>query len=687
MAGSVSFEVHGLLAEAVIDHPPVNAASHGVRAGLLAAIERFEGDEALDVLLIRCAGRTFMAGADLKEFGKPMGEPTLPALLARIDRASKPVIAAIHGAALGGGLELALACHYRIADKTARLGFPEVKLGLLPGAGGTQRTPRLAGLEVAIAMVAEGRELGAEEARAAGLIDEVADGDLVPAARAFARKVVSLGTRRSGDLPMPPDDPDRFEEARRTLARRKRGQPAPLMALDAIRLGYTLPFDEALEREYALCREAVATPESRALRHLFAAERLVTRPPSDASPRPIATAGVIGLGAMGRGIAIALAEAGVPTVAVGPDEAQTEAARQAIATYWEKKAAKGGLDPAEARARLDRIRFTADIAALADADLVIEAVSEDMAVKQAVFADLGRVAKPGAILASNTSYLDIDALADASGRPADVCGMHFFNPAQVMRLLECVRGRRTAPEVIAVGMSFARRIGKLPVLSGVCDGFIVNRLLAKRSREAFFLIEEGTSPAAIDRVMTDFGFPMGPLALGDLAGLDVQHAARQARFARLTPREQRIDFIGRMTAAGRLGQKSGAGWYRYEDRRPLPDPETDRMIADHAERHGLALRPVDDAEIRERLLYAMVNEGARLIDERVVPRPHEVDVAMVHGVGFPAHRGGPLFWADTIGLGDVLAAIKRFREQQGDDYWTPSPLLVGRAAEGRGFYG
>lgn len=689
----VSYGVSGGIAEVVIDNPPVNAASNGVRAGLADALARFEGDAEARVLVIRCAGRTFVAGADIKEFGKPMADPQLPDLLKRFDTVAKPIVAAVHGTVLGGGFELALACHYRIADAGARFGFPEVRLGLLPGAGGTQRVPRLAGLQTAIDMITGGGQIGAEAARQAGLIDMVTDGDLADAARGFARDLIAAGkgARSAADLPMPADDPALFDAARKSIARKMRGQTAPLKALEAIRLGYEgVPFDQALDREYALCREMVTGSQSRALRHIFAAEREVAKVPdlpADTTERTVETVGVIGLGVMGRGIVMALAAANVPVIAVALDQAHLDAAMKAIGKAWAGQVAKGGLTQAGMDERLAHITGAVQPARLADADLVIEAVSEDIERKQAVFATLGSVTKPGTILASNTSFLDIDTLADVSGRATDVCGMHFFNPAHIMRLLENVRTTRTAPDVVATIMAFGKRIGKLSVLSGVCDGFIVNRMLSKRSREAFFLVEEGASPSVIDKVVLDYGFPMGPLALGDLAGLDIQAAARKSRAARATPRELRADFVEQMVAAGRLGQKSGSGWYVYDEKRKAsPNPETDALVSAHAERHGLALREIGADEIRERLLYAMVNEGAKLLDEGVALRPHDIDVAMVNGLGWPAYTGGPMFWADRIGLSIVLATIERFREEQGDAYWTPSPLLLRLAGEGRGFY-
>lgn len=681
MADIVTFTRHGAVAEACIDNPPVNAASHAVRAGLAAALDRFKEDDTLHALVLRCAGKGFVAGADIKEFGGPMGEPDLPALLDRIEALAKPVVAALHGVALGGGLELALACHARIAAPGTRLGFPEIHIGLLPGAGGTQRAPRLAGLPLAIAMAAQGKRIGAEEALAAGLIDRIAQGPLAEAAIAFAREQAGAPPRRTSALPPPADDPAAFEDARRAVARKFRGQTAPLAALEAIRFGLDHPFEEGLAHERALCLAEMASPQSRALRHLFLAERLVARPAGldAATPvRPIESVAVVGLGTMGRGIVMALTAAGLPVVAIARDEAGLDKARAAIAKTGAQAVARSLLDEAAQARREALVTWSTDLEAAGRADLIVESIVEAAAPKQALFQALGKIARPGAILASNTSYLDIDALAAASGRAADVCGMHFFNPAHIMRLVECIRGAATAPDVIATIMALARWLGKIGVVSGVCDGFIVNRMLAKRSREAYFLLEEGATPWAIDRVLVEFGFPMGPFALGDLAGIDVQHAARAARADKLTERERRADFVDQLFAAGRLGRRSKAGWYAYgEDGKPAPDPAIEALIAAHAERHGLTLRAIDDTEIRERLLYAMVNEGARLIDEGVVARPHEIDIAMVHGIGFPSYLGGPLWWADTLGLASVGDAVARFQDKYGSDYWPLSPRLTG----------
>ena len=693
MSETVSFHTHGAIAEAVIDNPPVNATSASVRQGLAEAIRQLESDPALTALVIRCEGKTFIAGADIKEFGKPMADPGLPLVMEMMDHSTKPIIAAVHGTVLGGGLEVALACHYRIAAPATKFGFPEVKLGLMPGGGGTQRTPRLAGLATAIKLVTEGIQIGTDDALKSNLIDAVASGsDLAAEAIRFAEKLVAegKGARSSSTLPMPADDPALFEEARKTVAKKMRGQTAPLRALEAMRLGYELPFDEAVKQELAIFRECMNGSQSKALRHLFAAEREVARIPGlapDTLTRNIERVGVIGLGVMGRGIVMAVVSVGIPVIAVGLDQPNIDAAIRAITKMWSSSVAKGSMSQETMDKRLALITTSADPRDLSPTQLVIEAVTEDLEIKKAVFAKLGEVTPAGTILASNTSFLNIDTLAEASGRPEDVCGMHFFNPANVMRLLENVRAAKTDPEVVATIMALGKRIGKLPVLSGVCDGFIVNRMLSKRSREGFFLVEEGAKPAAIDKVLLSYGFPMGPFALGDLAGLDVQAAARKARAASATERELRADFPEQMVAAGRLGQKTGSGWYSYdENRKASANPLTDEMIAAHAQRHGLTLREIGEDEIRERLLYAMVNEGAKLLSEGIVPRPHEIDVALVNGLGWPSYTGGPMHWADQIGLDKVLATIEKFRAEQGDAYWTPAPLLEQYACEGRGFY-
>ncbi|SNS75692.1 3-hydroxyacyl-CoA dehydrogenase [Sphingomonas laterariae] len=692
MSDMVTIAVNGRIAVASIDNPPVNAASHGVRAGLVAAMDRLEQDDALDALVLICAGKSFVSGADIKEFGRPLLDPQLAAVTTRFEGSAKPVIAAIHGKALGGGLEIALACHYRVAAAGSAVGLPEVKLGIIPGCGGTQRLPRLTGLAPALAMTTEGNEMPAARALELGLLDEVAQGDLRTAAIVFAEKVVSekRGIRRVRDLPMPPKDDALIAETRATLARKKRGHLAPQAAIDAIEAAYALPFDEALDKEYAICRELLAGPQSRALRHNFASERIVTKIaglPAGTGERPIGKVAVVGLGVMGTGIAIAFANAGLPVITIARSAEKLDKGMATIAKSYAGLVKRGTLTQEKADARIALITPTIDLGTLADVDLVVESASEERDAKIRLFAELGAATRPGTILASNTSYIDIDLLADASGRPADVCGMHFFNPANVMRLLENVATQRTAPDVIATITAVGRKIGKLPILSGVCEGFIVNRMLAKRSREGFFMLEEGAKPAQIDKVLTGFGFPMGPYALGDLAGIDVQYAARQARLAGFSEREKAANFVDQLYAQGRYGQKTGAGWYRYgEDRKPQHDPAIDAMLEAHAQARGIAPRVIEDREILERCIYAMVNEGAKILDEGIATRPDDIDVAMINGLGFPAITGGPLWWAGEIGLAKVRDAMLRYADIAGAEYWTPSPLIDRLAASGKTFY-
>lgn len=692
MSSTVTFRTEGRIGLAVVDYPPVNALSHAVRAGLVAAIDRLESDADIDALIILCAGRTFMAGADITEFGKPMQEPQLAAVVARIEGAGKPVIAAIHGKALGGGFEVALGCHYRVALKNAAIGLPEVKLGIVPGTGGTQRLPRLIGLEAALPLITEGGEISAAKALGFGALDELIDGDLEAGAIAFAQRIVAegRGVRRTGELPPPPENVELFEQTAKTLAKKKRGFEAPQRAIDAVRLAYEYPFDEALQHEYELCVELLRGSQSKALRHVFAAEREIARVPglqADTPTRPVDSVAVIGMGVMGVGIAQAFVNAGIPVFAVARTQDSLDRAMAGLRKQFAGAVSRGSLKQEDADKRLGLIKPTLDYADLANVDLVIEAIAEEIEPKRELFAALGKATRAGAILASNTSYVDIDLLAQASGRPQDVCGMHFFNPANVMRLLENVRGAATAPDVLATLMAVGKRIGKLPILVGVCDGFIVNRMLSKRSREGSFMLEEGATPTQIDKVLLDFGFPMGPYALGDLAGIDVQYAARQARFARLSEREKAANFVDQLYARGRFGQKTGAGWYRYdENRKASADPEIDRLLSDHALARGIAQRSIGDDEIRERCVYAMINEGAKIIEEGVVSRPHEIDMAMVNGIGFPAYTGGPMFLADQIGLAKIRDAMLRYRDSVGAEYWTPAPLLERLAAEGKGFY-
>jgi 3-hydroxyacyl-CoA dehydrogenase len=689
---SVTFTKQGRIGIATVDNPPVNALGHAVRTGLVAAVAQADADPEVEALILICAGRTFLAGADIREFGRPLEPPHLNDLVNDLEASTKPFVAAIHGTALGGGLEVALACHFRIAVPSARLGLPEVKLGILPGAGGTQRLPRLIGVEPALAMITEGNDIPAAKAKALGLIDEIVEGDLLAGAIAFTEKLLDEGRpiRRVGQMTAKVENPAIFDETKAALAKKQRGFLAPQACVDAVKLSTEYPIEEGAKREYALCRELMAGNQSKAQRHAFFAEREVAKVPGlpeNTAVREIKTVGVAGPGAMGTGIAMCCIAAGLPVVLVGVDQPTLDKSQATMRKIYGGNVAKGTMTQEALDARMALITPTTDYADLRDVDLVIEAVFEDMAVKKEVFATLGKVTKPGAILASNTSYLDIDVLAEASGRPGDVAGMHFFNPANVMRLLENVRGAKTSPDVIATIMKFGKTIKKVSVLSGVCDGFIGNRMLSKRSREGMFLLEEGATPWQIDKVLYDFGFAMGPYQVADLAGIDIQHAARKARWDKLSEREHQANVVDQLFALGRLGQKSGKGYYVYDDKRKAtPDPEVEALIVRHSAARGITRRPVSDDEIRERLIYAMINEGAKILEEGIAARPHDIDIVWLTGFGFPAYLGGPMFYADTIGLKTVYDALKKYQELVGAEFFTPAPLLERLALEGKGFY-
>ncbi len=692
MSDGVSFTRHGDIGVAVIEHPPVNALSQGVRAGLRDALERTAADPELRALVIRGGGNNFSAGADVREFGRPFEPPHLGEIIERTEGSVKPVIAALHGAALGGGLELALACHFRVALAGTRLGLPEVKLGIIPGAGGTQRLPRLVGARAALSVIAEARELEAAEACSLGLIDECLTGELESAAIDCARRVLREGRplRRTSELAPTLDEPGVFAEFTQALERKQRGFLAPLEAVQAVRLAYELPFAAGARREHESCMALLNGAQSRAQRHAFAAQREVAKVPGlppDTPAREIGAAAVVGAGTMGRGIAMCFANAGIPVHLIGRTAPAAQQARAAIEKLYAGSVSRGSLSQAEAASRLARIRASTDIDDLATADIVVEAIAEELPAKQALFARLGALCKSGAILTSNTSFLDLNVLAEASGRPQDVAGMHFFNPAHAMRLLENVRTPSTSAAVSATLMKLGKRLGKTAVLVGAGPGFVANRMLARRSREALFMLEEGAEPEQVDRVLVEFGFPLGPLAVADLGGLDVVLATRRARWSELSARERAADLLEQLNALGRLGQKSSAGWYRYDaERRARPDPEVTALLVRHRAARGLTPRTFSDEEILERCLYAMINEGARLIEEGLVSRPHEIDVIWLSGFGFPAYRGGPMFYADEVGLKTILERLQRYRGQVGAEYFTPAVLIERLAREGRGFY-
>ncbi|MFA6219048.1 MAG: 3-hydroxyacyl-CoA dehydrogenase NAD-binding domain-containing protein [Erythrobacter sp.] len=642
----------------VSDNPPVNALGQAVRAGLKHAIEEALADDGIEAVVIRCDGQTFFAGADITEFGKPPVGPNLPETLDALEASDKPVVAAVHGTALGGGCEVALACHYRVAVPSAKLGLPEVKLGLIPGAAGTQRLPRLVGAEAALAMIVGGDPIPAGKARDIGLIDAVVDeGCLEDQAIAFARSKIGRPVPRASQGRANEDglrDPDLFDRFRASQARRIRGFDAPDAAIEAVRAAGELPYAEGVKKERALFMTLMAGTQSAAMRHYFFAERAANKiddVPRDTPPIPIRKVGVIGAGTMGGGIAMNFLSAGIPVTILEMAKDALERGTGVIRQNYENTAKRGRMTMEAVDKAMGLLTPTLTYDDLADCDLVIEAVYESMEVKQQVFAKLDGVVKQGAILASNTSYLDIDEIARATARPGYVVGMHFFSPANVMKLLEVVRGKATRDDVLATVMKLARTIGKIAVVSGVCPGFIGNRMLSKRQEQANALIMEGANYWEVDDVLLDFGFPMGPFQMGDLAGIDIGWHRDPGKVT--TIREA-------LCAAGRFGQKAGKGFYDYDEaRNRTPSDEVQAIIADFAAREGKAQRRIGKDEIRERLLYPMVNEGAKILEEGMAQRASDIDVVWINGYGWPLHTGGPMFWAVTIGLDTIVAGLEK----------------------------
>ncbi len=688
MTSPVKYALEGRLGIVRIDNPPVNAMGHAVRLGLDEAVRTAAGD-ASEVVLILCEGRTFVAGADITEFGKPPKEPWLPDLYNTIENLAKPVVSAIHGTALGGGFELVLASHYRVAVAGAKVGLPEVMLGLLPGAGGTQRLPRIVGVPTAVQMMTSGAPVPVEQARAAGVIDEVFTDELEANARAFCEKLIDegKGVRKTSDLEVPSISDEELDGLRAQVKKRARGQTAPLEIMECAVAAATRSFSdgEAFERDAFM--RLMQGDQSAGLRHMFFAEREAAKVIGldKATPkRDVRRVGIIGGGTMGGGIAMSFANAGFDVTLVEVDDAGLERGLGIIEKNYAITVGKGRLSEDAAAERRARIGGTTNFGDLAEVDLVIEAVFENLELKKEIFAKLDGVAKPGAILATNTSYQDVDQIAAATGRPEDVLGLHFFSPANVMKLLEVVRGEKTADDVLATCMALAKSIRKVPVLSGVCYGFIGNRMLQYYGREAQLCLVEGSKPEDVDRVLEGFGMAMGPLAVFDLAGLDVGYKARQS----LPPEERGDEKVNRvadvLVESGRLGQKTGAGFYRYdaETRRREPDADVQAIIEAASGDLGIARRELGDQEILDRILFALINEGMNILDEGIAQRPGDIDVVYVYGYGFPAYRGGPMFYADTVGLATVLERIEGFAEQLGADNWTPSPLLKRLVDEG-----
>ena len=687
---AVNYRLEGETTVLTFANPPMNALSLPVREGLMQGLVRAASDEAVAAIVVSGADGTFSSGADINEIasGAALTAPTLRDLQARMEASRKPLVAAIEGICFGGGFEIALTCHWRVAGREAKVGLPEVKLGLLPGAGGTQRFTRLAGPAAALDALTSGAPIPAARALELRLVDAVAD-DVLPAAIALARRAVSehWPLRITSDISehLSEATPELFSDFRRRLATKARGQLAPFRIVNAIEAAGTRPKEEAfrLEREYFL--ECRASPQSKALTHVFFAEREARRIPglpADTEPLPIGAAAVIGAGTMGGGIAMSFANAGIPVALLEVSKEALERGLTVIRKNYAASVARGSLTPARAEQLLALIRGVSDYQALVSADIIIEAVFEDLTVKREVFATLDRVAAPHAILATNTSTLDIDAIAASTTRPAQVVGTHFFSPANVMKLLENVRGRQTSAQTIATVMALGRSLGKIPVLAGNCDGFIGNRMLMFYGSEAEYLLEEGATPEQIDRVMENFGFAMGPFAMRDLAGNDVGFLIRKGR--KLPADERWSPILERIVGTGRLGQKSGKGFYRYDGRTRIVDPEVTAIIEGVSHELGIRRREIPDEEILDRLLHPLVNEGARILEEGIAIRAGDIDVVYVYGYGFPASRGGPMFWAEQSGLARVVDTMRRLAPSHGAR-WRPAPLLERLAAAGQGW--
>ena len=689
----VTTALHGDVLVVTIENPPVNALGAAVRQGLLVAMQQAQADAAVVAVLLVGAGKAFIAGADIREFGKPPVAPILPEVCRAIENLNKPVVAVLHGAALGGGLEVALSAHYRLALPAATLGLPEVNLGLLPGSGGTQRAPRLMGVQAATTLMLSGQHLKAQAALQAGLVDKLVEGtDPQAAGLAYVRELLAANApvRRTRDLAIaePQAALAWLEEQKTETTKKSRGLFSPLKIIECVQAALQLPFDEGMARERALFMECIDSPQRAGLIHAFFAEREVVKVPEAqaAQPRPVASIAVIGGGTMGAGIAVAALDAGLPVTMIERDAESIARGRANVEKVYNALVAKGRMTDAAQAAVMARYTGSTSYADIANVDLVIEAVFEDIEVKKAVFRELDRMCKPGAVLATNTSYLDIDAIAVATGRPQDVIGLHFFSPANIMKLLEIVVPAKVAPDVVATAFELARKLKKVPVRAGVCDGFIGNRILAVYKQAADYLLEDGASPYEIDAAVRGFGFAMGPFQVTDLAGGDIGWATRKRRAATRDPKARYVEIADRICERGWFGQKTGRGFYLYPDgaRTGQPDPQVLAIVDAERAKKGVTPHSFSADEIMRRYMAAMVNEGAKVVAEGIALRPLDVDVTFVAGYGFPRHRGGPMKWADMTGLDKVLADIREFT-QEDPLFWQPAPLLEKLVAEGRNF--
>jgi 3-hydroxyacyl-CoA dehydrogenase len=694
MSDVVSWKTEGDIGVITINSPPVNALSAGVRQGLWDGMEALVADDSAKAILVICEGRTFIAGADITEFGKPPSGAPLRDVQTAMEESPKPVIAAIHGTALGGGLETALACHYRCAIPSAKVGLPEVKLGLLPGAGGTQRLPRIIGPKRALDMIIDGNPISANEALELGVVDHVIDGDLKEGALAYAQKLVDENAPAicvsANDVDASELSDTFFDDYRKSIARKTRGFPAPEKIIQCIEAAVNLPFDEGMVVEGKGIGELMQGTESQALRYMFFSEREVAKlpdVPKDTPLRDINTAAVLGAGTMGGGIAMNFANAGIPVTIVEMTQEALDRGLGIIEKNYRNTQKKGRITEDDVNTRMGLITGTLSYNDIADADIVIEAVFENMDIKKEVFTKLDGIMKQGAILATNTSYLDINEIAQCTSRPGDVIGLHFFSPANVMRLLEVVRGAETAKDVLATCMNMAKRIGKLGVVAGVCHGFIGNRMLSRYSTAAQRLMFEGATPKQVDDAIYNFGMPMGPFTMGDLAGLDVGWRARQDNPDLFPIDESLPKIVDKLVEQERFGQKTGKGYYIYdpETREKIADPDVETMIKEESTAAGIEQRDVADEEIVQMAIFAAINEGARVLEEGIAYRPCDIDMIWINGYGFPSYRGGPMFYADLIGVDKVHAAVESYRQKYGDTNWKYSRLLENIAKAGGKF--